>query len=125
MDSRISTQSIYSLPKPTRRNVNQQQTVSFHNFLNNEIRNSSVLKISKHAQYRMDTRGIDFSAEKWLAIQEKVKEARIKGVKDSLVITQDAALVVSAQNNTVITVLNRDEAKSQIFTNINGTILID
>ena len=47
------------------------------------------------------------------------------GVTDSLVLTKEAALVVSAKNNTVITAMGRDEASSQIFTNINGTILID
>ena len=47
------------------------------------------------------------------------------GVKESLVLVDDAALIVSAKNNTVITAMNRAEATAQIFTNINGTILMD
>jgi flagellar operon protein len=125
MDPRIHAQSLQSLPKPIRKSVNQPQTNHFNTLLQNELKGTPELKVSKHAQHRMDMRGIEFSQEKWLTIQEKVKEAKQKGVKDSLVITNDAALVVSAQNDTVITVLNRDEAQSQIFTNINGTILID
>ncbi|WP_227935815.1 TIGR02530 family flagellar biosynthesis protein [Alkalihalobacillus deserti] len=125
MEPRIPTHSIHSLPKPTRKNVNPIQTTSFNQLLERQIHNTNQLKVSKHAQHRMDMRGIEFSAEKWLTIQDKVKEAKQKGVKDSLVITNNAALIVSAQNDTVITVLNRDEAQSQIFTNINGTILID
>ena len=58
-------------------------------------------------------------------IGEKIKEAKTMGVKESLVIVDDAALIVSAQNNTVITAMNRAEATAQIFTNINGTILMD
>jgi flagellar operon protein len=54
-----------------------------------------------------------------------VQEARKMGVNDSLVLLTDAALIISAKNNTVITAMGREEASSQIFTNINGTILMD
>lgn len=47
------------------------------------------------------------------------------GVKESLVLLNDAALIVSAKNNTVITAMNRKEATEQIFTNINGTIIMN
>lgn len=73
----------------------------------------------------MHVRGIEFSEAEWGKIAVKVEEAKRKGVTDSLVLTRDAALIVSAKNETVITVLNRDEAASQIFTNINGTIIIN
>ncbi|MEC2076974.1 TIGR02530 family flagellar biosynthesis protein [Metabacillus fastidiosus] len=83
------------------------------------------LKISKHAQERLIGRKIDISTEQWNSIEQKVQEAHKKGVNDSLVIINDAALIISAKNNTVITAMNLDEAKSQIFTNINGTIIMD
>jgi flagellar operon protein len=87
--------------------------------------NSEGLTISKHARQRLEQRGINFNEARWNQIGEKVKEAKTMGVKDSLVLVDDAALIVSAQNNTVITAMNRAEASAQIFTNINGTILID
>ncbi|MED4452905.1 TIGR02530 family flagellar biosynthesis protein [Metabacillus fastidiosus] len=83
------------------------------------------LKISKHAQERLIEREIDISTEQWNSIEQKVQEAYEKGVNDSLVLINEAALIISAKNNTVITVMNLDEAKSQIFTNINGTIIMD
>ncbi|HET7657976.1 MAG TPA: flagellar protein, partial [Bacillales bacterium] len=55
----------------------------------------------------------------------KVLQARQKGITDSLVVTKNAALVVSAKNNTVVTAMDRKEASTHIFTNINGTILMD
>lgn len=127
MDPRIQSHSLQSLPKPARHVAQRhvQQPGSFQQLLQTELHTPAELKISKHAQQRMDTRGIDISTEQWMTIHEKVKEAKAKGVNDSLVLTSDAALVVSAKNNTVITVLDREEAKSQIFTNINGTIVID
>ncbi|WP_078434345.1 TIGR02530 family flagellar biosynthesis protein [Metabacillus halosaccharovorans] len=89
-----------------------------------DVQNQS-LKISKHAQLRIQEREINISINEWNLIEEKIQEARHKGVTDSLIILQDAALIVSASNKTVVTAMNKEEAKSQIFTNINGTIIMD
>nr|WP_238938058.1 TIGR02530 family flagellar biosynthesis protein [Anaerobacillus isosaccharinicus] len=100
-------------------------STSFKTLLNAEIQDKLELKISKHAEKRLQDRGILINDRQWSEISVKMQEAKAKGVNDSLVVLKDAALVVSAKNNTVITALDRDEAKTQIFTNINGTILID
>ncbi|WP_390883495.1 hypothetical protein [Heyndrickxia oleronia] len=55
----------------------------------------------------------------------KVSEAKRKGVNESLVIVNNAALIVSAKNETVITAMNLQEASNQIFTNINGAIIVN
>ncbi|MFC0271299.1 TIGR02530 family flagellar biosynthesis protein [Metabacillus herbersteinensis] len=96
---------------------------SFQNVLT-EIQDQQ-LKISKHAQTRLHERDINFSKDEWALIEKKVQEALQKGVNDSLVLVNEAALIINARNNTVITAMNRSEAKSQIFTNINGTIIMD
>ncbi|MCM3409091.1 TIGR02530 family flagellar biosynthesis protein [Metabacillus litoralis] len=106
----------------SRTNVLKSQT-SFKEVLS-ELQNPT-LKISKHAQERIQQRDIHISDNDWNLIEEKVQEASYKGVTDSLVILQDAALIVSAKNKTVVTAMNIEEAKSQIFTNINGTIIMD
>jgi len=82
------------------------------------------LKISKHASERMQLRDISISDQEWNVITEKVSEAKQKGVKQPLVILDQATLIVSAANNTVITALDRQEAKEQLFTNIDGTIVL-
>lgn len=97
----------------------------FAKHLQNAVETKEGLSISKHAQKRLSQRNIDIDPMTWAKIEAKVKEAKKMGVIDSLVITTDAALVISAKNNIVITAMGRDEAASQIFTNINGTILMD
>lgn len=82
------------------------------------------LKISKHATERLNERNIDISEGEWQQITEKVFEAKDKGVNQPLVLLDQAALVVSAKNATVITVLDRNEAREQLFTNIDGTIIL-
>jgi flagellar operon protein len=83
------------------------------------------LKVSKHANERLMERNIQLNDKQWQLINDKVSEAKQKGIKDSLVVMNNAALLVSAENHTVVTAMNLEEASNRIFTNINGTILIN
>ncbi|KUP07113.1 flagellar protein [Bacillus coahuilensis m2-6] len=98
--------------------------VPFSHQLEQAIQSSNELILSKHAKERIANRGITITDDQWKNIQSKVNEARSMGVKESLVLLEEAALIVSTKNKTVITALNRQEASSQIFTNIDGTIVI-
>ncbi|MFI2129721.1 TIGR02530 family flagellar biosynthesis protein [Lysinibacillus fusiformis] len=82
------------------------------------------LKVSKHAHERIMERKIDISEQEWQVVSDKVFEAHLKGVKQPLVLMDQAALIVSAKNATVITAMDRTEAKQQLFTNIDGTIVL-
>jgi len=83
------------------------------------------LKISKHAQQRLQERNISIDEHQWALIEQKVLEAQQKGVRDSLVFTNEAALIVNAANQTLIAAMNREEAQAQLFTNINGAIILE
>lgn len=96
---------------------------SFLEHLNN-AKQPAELKISKHANDRLIERGIIITDSEWAHITDKVNEAKSKGIKDSLILMEQAALIVSAKNATVITAMNRMEAKNQLFTNIDGTIVL-
>lgn len=126
MDNRIQSHHLHQLPNPALLpKKTKQATASFKDVFHAKLKENEALKVSKHAEKRLHDRGIVINPEQWSQITAKIQEAKAKGVNDSLVVLKDAALVVSARNNTVITALDRDEAKTQIFTNINGTILID
>jgi flagellar operon protein len=114
-----------SKPKTTSVNRELQLNNKFSVHFQQALQTDSKLTVSKHAKERLLQRGIHINEASWNQIEEKVQEARNKGVKDSLVLLKDAALIVSAKNNTVITAMDREEARTQIFTNINGTILLD
>jgi flagellar operon protein len=120
--------SIHSLPFqpniPASKTKSQMETTStFAQYLD-AIQSSEPIKLSKHASDRMDMRDIQISSEEWETITQKVHEAKQKGVKQPLVLLDQAALIVSAKNNTVITAMDRIEAKEQLFTNIDGTIVL-
>lgn len=82
------------------------------------------VKVSKHAKTRLMERDIHITSDKWQVIGEKMNEAKLKGITDALIVLDEATLVVSTKNNTVITALPREDANEKIFTNINGTILL-
>lgn len=102
---------------------NQTQQASFYEQLQ-IASNQQQLKVSKHANERLDERDIKISEQEWQTISNKVFEARSKGVQQPLVLMDQAALIVSAKNATVITAMGRTEAKNQLFTNIDGTIVL-
>lgn len=126
MDYRIQPHVIpKSFPAQYIKSGSIQNKSAFGDLLQQEVGKAEPLKISKHAEQRLNERNITISDGQWKSIQERVNEARKKGITDSLVVTKNAALVVSAKNNTVVTAMNRQEAGAHIFTNINGTILMD
>lgn len=123
MDHRIYQLQNHPLALPQKKKVSdiQPPTVTFQQ----RLEEATELKISKHARKRLDERNIFIDQQKWDQINAKVAEAKTKGINDSLIVMDGAALIVNTKNNTVITAMNRSEASSQIFTNINGTILLD
>ncbi|WP_404817736.1 TIGR02530 family flagellar biosynthesis protein [Ureibacillus galli] len=97
---------------------------SFISHLQEAATSNRELKISKHANERLTERNIQISEQEWRVVSDKVFEARAKGVNQPLVLMEQAALIVSAKNATVITAMERTEAKNQLFTNIDGTIVL-
>ena len=119
---RIPSQPLIRHGQPIKTVQNPKQ--SFLEHLNNATK-PTELKISKHANDRLKERNIHISDAEWAHVSSKVNEAKMKGIKDSLVLMEQAALIVSAKNSTVITAMDRMEAKDQLFTNIDGTIVLN
>lgn len=82
------------------------------------------LKFSRHARERLESRNIHLTADKLDRIEDAVGKAREKGARDSLVLMDDLALVVSIKNNTVVTAVDGENLKENIFTNIDSAVLI-
>lgn len=83
-----------------------------------------VLKFSAHAKARLLSRNIDLNAEDMAQLQDAVKKVQAKGSKESLILSDKGAFLVSVENNTVITAMDRDSLKENVFTNIDSTIMI-
>lgn len=117
--------NLHHLHQPLHAKEKQTGTKNTHSSFKDVLTNVQHLKVSKHATQRLNERNITIDKAEWEAISDKMNEAKKKGITDSLVITDQATLVVSTKNHTVVTAMERSEAASKIFTNINGTILMD
>jgi flagellar operon protein len=82
------------------------------------------VKFSNHAVERMQTRGISFNKADMDRLNEAVNRAASKGSKDTLVLMNDSALIVSVKNKTVVTVMDKNALKENVFTNIDSTIVM-
>lgn len=85
---------------------------------------ASPLKFSNHAVERMVSRNIRFSPENMEKLNDAVSKAASKGSKNSLILMDENALIVSVKNNTVVTVVDKNSMKENVFTNIDSTIVI-
>ena len=85
---------------------------------------AAPLTFSGHALERMKQRQINLSLVETQNLTEAVSKARQKGAKETLVISDRAAFVVSVTNSTVITVMDKDNLKDNLFTQIDSAILI-
>jgi len=95
---------------------------SFDQLLQNKIEHGGV-KFSKHATDRMQSRGINFSSNQMERLESAVSQVNVKGGKESLVMLDDTALVVSVKNDTVVTVVDREQLKNNVFTNIDSAVI--
>ncbi len=82
------------------------------------------LKVSGHAKTRLESRNIDLDASQWSRVLDGVNRAAAKGSKESLVMVDDAALVVSVKNRTVITAVDKASLKDNVFTNIDSAVIV-
>lgn len=91
----------------------------------NELKpNLDGLKFSNHAVERMQTRGISYTPDDLKKLNQAVEKAAAKGSKDTLVLMDNSALIVSVKNNTVVTVMDKNALKENVFTNIDSTIVM-
>lgn len=82
------------------------------------------LKFSAHATQRLKDRKIALDPMTLTRVRDAVDKAEAKGVEDTLILTSNAALIVNVKNRTVITALDRGSASGNVFTNIDGAVVI-
>ena len=83
-----------------------------------------TLKFSRHALGRLNDRNIELSAGQLERLEDGAKKAERKGIRDSLVIVDQLAFIVNVPNQTVVTAMDSTETNENIFTNINGAVII-
>jgi flagellar operon protein len=85
--------------------------------------NPTPLRFSGHALQRIERRGISVDEATLSRLDGGVQRAAAKGSRDSLVLVDETAFVVSVPNRTVITAVDREHMREQVFTNIDSAVI--
>lgn len=96
----------------------------FQDVLAHVQQTQSALRFSAHAVQRLRERNISLSETEKAALQQSVAQAAAKGARETLLLTEDAAFVVSVANRTVITAVPRSEMDGAVFTNIDSAVVV-
>lgn len=101
-----------------------EKNLSFLQALNNAIDNEDRVKFSKHASERLENRNITLTDNQLERLYEGTRIASNKGIKESLVLLDNLAFIVNTKNNTVITAMNSNNSEENVYTNIDGAVVI-
>jgi len=71
----------------------------------------------------MSSRSVDVD-EQLDRLQDGFKTAESKGLNDALILIDNSAYIVNIRNNTVVTAVQRNDLRGNVFTNIDGTVII-
>ncbi|MBO5617884.1 MAG: flagellar protein [Pseudobutyrivibrio sp.] len=114
----------YLNPAAESRPLGNLNGASFEDIFKQKLESASELKFSKHATQRLDDRNITLSEEQSLRLEEGVQKAQAKGITDSLVLVDTLAFIVNVPNQTVVTAMDQTESEENIFTNIDGAVIV-
>ncbi|KJS23487.1 MAG: hypothetical protein VR72_01335 [Clostridiaceae bacterium BRH_c20a] len=103
---------------------NKQAGSNFQEIFDKQLVKTQDIKFSKHAQERLSLRNIELNQESLKKLNVAVNKAAEKGAKESLILMDDLAFVVSVKNKTVITAVDGESMKDNVFTNIDSAVII-
>lgn len=98
--------------------------ISFDEVLRAKQEALDPLKFSKHAMNRLNDRNISLSADQSQRLADGVSKASAKGINESLVLVDSLAFIVNVPNKTVVTAIDQADAGENIFTNIDGAVIV-
>jgi flagellar operon protein len=111
--------------------VSKQKTdseLSFDDILNQKktelAETDTSVKFSKHASMRLQNRNISLTDAQNARLQQGMEQASKKGIQDSLILIDSLAFIVNVPNRTVVTAMEQSETTTNVFTNIDGAVIM-
>ena len=119
----LRTTEIQKRPEPFGPSRSPSKQGDFAATLAREAERQEALRISLHAQKRLDSSQVKLTDADMQRLDGAVRRATEKGSNQSLVMLDDLALVVSIKNKVVITAVDEARTKEGIFTNIDSEVI--
>lgn len=123
IDIRQLENRLINSPKPR---IDKQVKVNkdFNRILESIQSKSDEITFSKHATERLSSRDVDLNQDEIIRLETAFNKAESKGVKDALFLMDDKAFIASIKNKTIITTVSKEQLKENVFTNIDGAVII-
>lgn len=99
-----------------------KENESFKNVLENVKNKNQGFTVSKHAALRLNE--INFTEEDMKQIEKGFEIAKDKNSKNTVMLYKDVALIASVENKTLITAVDKERAKENIFTNVDSVVIL-
>lgn len=114
------------LSRPKNPADSEKSGISFRDILERtaEKEENAALKFSKHAVNRLADRKIELTDGQLKRLSEGTAKAGEKGIRESLVLMDELAFIVNVPSNTVITAMSQTETEKNVYTNIDGAVII-
>lgn len=97
--------------------------LSFREILEKQ-NDAGEVKFSRHAKGRLADRNIELTKGQMDRLNEGAVRAQEKGIRESLVLVDGLAFIVNIPNHTVVTAMNQQDTAENVFTNIDGAVII-
>ena len=110
-------------PRPEKRPGNRKPPGSFDAAMQQAI-GSREIRFPRHAVDRMDQRNITLNPDEMARLKGAIDRAEKSGMKESLVILDQNALIVSVPNRMVITAMDRSSMQDNLVTHIDSAVLL-
>ena len=113
-------------PAQTGRGAGATAAPGFDALLTTKLRSADApgaLRWSAHAVQRLSQRQISVTPEMQQRLEGAVDKLAAKGGRESIVLMDQMAFVVSVKNRTVITAVDQAGMRDQVFTNIDSAVL--
>lgn len=81
------------------------------------------IRLSAHAEKRLRQSDLAFDPNAATRLSDAVGRAEQKGARDSLILLDDLAFIVSVKNKMVITAVEGGRAREGVFTNIDSVVI--
>ena len=105
--------------------LNRAASGQFGALLNQELKVAEpAISFSKHAQSRAAERGIQVDDTLMGQLADSVERAQAKGATNILAFDATRAFIINVPHGRVITTMSQEEMQENIFTNIDGAVLL-
>ena len=102
--------------------TNAKANKSFKDVLDSVKNKDEGFTVSKHAALRLNE--INFTEEDMKQIEKGFNIAKDKNSKNTVMLYKDVAIIASVENKTIITAVDKERAKDNIFTNVDSVVIL-